>query len=96
MADLYTMLGFSVGMITLILGIIIATKVISGEFNIFEEFFGVKKKEIGSYSNFCEKDNDCIIDEKKIGVCVAGECTCFLDSHCDGKCDMSVGRCISD
>jgi len=96
MADLYTMLGFSVGMILLILGIVIATKVLSGEFNILNDFFGVNKKSIENHSNFCEKDNDCRIDGRKLGICVAGECTCFLDSHCDGECDMSVGRCISD
>jgi len=96
MADLYTMLGFSAGMIILILGIVISTKVLSGEFNILSEFFGADKKGFKNYSNICQKDNDCVIDGKRFGVCVASECTCFLDSHCDGKCDMSVGKCIVD
>jgi len=39
---------------------------------------------------FCGADADC-----PEGVCLAGECACFLDSQCKtgGKCDMSVGLC---
>ncbi len=39
-------------------------------------------------SPFCDTDADC-----EEGVCVSGECICFLDSQCKNKCDMSIGLC---
>ncbi len=41
-------------------------------------------------SGFCNTDADC-----SEGVCVAGECVCFLDSQCktSNKCNMGIGVC---
>lgn len=41
-------------------------------------------------SGFCSSDADC-----SDGVCVGGECICFLDSQCkiSKRCDMSIGVC---
>lgn len=41
-------------------------------------------------SSFCNSDADC-----QEGVCIAGECACFLDSQCktSKKCDMGIGLC---
>lgn len=47
---------------------------------------GVSEQLKGS---FCNTDADCAD-----GVCVGGECICFLDSQCKSKkCDMSIGLC---
>ncbi|MEM7826806.1 MAG: hypothetical protein QXQ40_01120 [Candidatus Aenigmatarchaeota archaeon] len=93
MADVYTMLGFGVGVMITILALITVYKLFTGEIN-FGMFSNVQKTVLERRPNSCGSDNDCIINKERIGVCVLGECTCFVDAHCKNKCDMSIGRCI--
>lgn len=90
MADLYTMLAFSVGILVLIIGLQIAHKVITSDFSIFSN---VQKKVGDPYIYACETDEDCVRDNEKQGVCISGECVCFLNEHCSSKCDIGRGVC---
>lgn len=90
MADLYTMLAFSVGILVLIIGLQIAYKVLSSDFS----FFSNLHKRIGDPKVYvCESDGDCIKGHEKFGVCVAGNCICFLHEHCSNECDIGRGIC---
>ncbi|MEM7816358.1 MAG: hypothetical protein QXZ20_00420 [Candidatus Aenigmatarchaeota archaeon] len=90
MADIYTMLAFSVGILILIMGLQIAHKVLSSDFSLFSN---IHKKLGDPYIYVCESDTDCIKDSEKLGICVAGDCICFLHEHCSNSCDIARGIC---
>ena len=85
------MLGFGVGIMILIIGLQVAHKVLSsGDFSMFSNL----RTKVGDPQIYaCETDSDCIIGENKNGICVAGECICFLDDHCSKGCDIGRGVC---
>ncbi|MBU5678424.1 MAG: hypothetical protein QXL09_01210 [Candidatus Aenigmatarchaeota archaeon] len=90
MADLYTMLAFSVGILILIMGLQIAHKVLSSDFSLFSNIH----EKVGDPQIYvCETDSNCIEGDEKLGVCVAGDCICFLDEHCSNGCDIGRGIC---
>lgn len=90
MADLYTMLAFGVGILILIMGLQIAHKVLTSDFSLFSNL----QKKVGQPDLYvCESDSDCIKDNEKIGICVSGDCVCFLHEHCSNNCDIARGVC---